>query len=450
MTSLSTITHLVEPRTLSIFFPLAEFDLDDFLFHKKTSDRICQYPDASPMNLMQEFAGLAHALDFLHNGIRSAEGGEPFVCIHHDLKPDNVLVVAEVGAPVGRWKVTDFGLSRVKEAKIRDPVTGATIYEHDPSVRASLTSPKRHPGAFQPPEIEQQGGKAIGPKSDIWGLGGILCLVLMYAIGGVPKVEDFERRRYRQQSSEGSDQDYEHDYYYRGNEINPELLSPLEEAGKAGDWAQKCVEIILDMLQIEPFRRPSAKKVETQLFERVLPELRKGGHSGASVKSHQNQTMRDDHATLEAQIQLKGKAPMTGPSVDALGPIPPAASPEFLGSDLINWAPYPSPNPISDTRYIKFNLDGLAAQTSFSHTGEHVAFLYETKVFVHSMTLLEANGRWAGKPSKGTVQPSEGTFLVICAPKDIVWKAMSFPGHYLALRGSQKRQHDYVSHRLLN
>ena len=165
MTSLGSIDYL---GTLSVFFPVAEFDLDDYLFGRKSRPSICQYP-VDPANLFEEFACLAHALDYLHTGIRLTEGGEHLVCVHHDLKPENILVVAEPGAPVGRWKITDFGLSRIKKAT--DPSTGTISYNHVPSVRASLTSPKRRRGTFQPPEIDKFGEKVVGPKSDIWSLG---------------------------------------------------------------------------------------------------------------------------------------------------------------------------------------------------------------------------------------------------------------------------------------
>ena len=282
MTSLGSILHLGSPRTLSIFFPLAEFDLDDYLFGQKKSDSI--QTDPGPVALIEEFAGLTHALNYLHNDIRLSHGGEHLICIHNDLKPDNVLVVAEPGAPVGRWKVTDFGLSAVKEAR-RSSAT-ATLDDRI-SVRASLTSPKRPKGTFQASEIARIGEKVVGPMSDIWALGCILCLVLMYAVGGVQAVEDFQRRRCRQKKSLGSSKDYEHDYFYRDNDINPEVVQPLDEVAGAAVWAKNCVQIIKTILKIEPADRPKAKLIEDRLFARVLDELNKEGSvkSGTPIRS---------------------------------------------------------------------------------------------------------------------------------------------------------------------
>ncbi|KAG6985314.1 hypothetical protein G7Y79_00113g101690 [Physcia stellaris] len=257
MASLGTITHLGTPRTLSIFFPVAEFDLDDYLFGRKTSPYISRFP-VDPIHLIKEFACLVHALDYLHTGIRLAEDGERYVCVHHDLKPDNILVVAEDGAPVGRWKVTDFGLSGLKAAESKKSLTGTTSYDRISSVRASLTSPKRRRGTFQPPEIDKAGEKVMGPRSDVWALGCILCLVLMYATGGDSEVEKFQKRRLRQKKTQRSSID----------------IGPLETKSRLGVWTANCVEVIKKMLQIEPTRRPKAKLVEEWLFERVtLPNM---------------------------------------------------------------------------------------------------------------------------------------------------------------------------------
>ena len=421
MTSLGTMTYLGSPRTLSIFFPVAEFDLDDYLFGNKSSDRIRQDPD--PADLINEFACLTDAVAYLHEKIQLVDG-EQFVCVHHDLKPDNILVVAD-GSPVGCWKLTDFGLSRVKQAESKHPSTGTILYDHVSSVRASLTSPKRSRGTYQPPEIEKAGEKVIGPKSDVWGLGCILSLVLMYAIGRVKAVEGFQEKRVRPKKSHGSSAGYEHDYFYCGDQLNPEVASALENSSREKAWARICVEIIKEALQIDPAKRPKAELMQDWLRKRVLKKFTENSPGSTSVEGSDESTQAVRQTGQERTKDTESTSSQ---------------------SDSIKWTPYPSPwSPRISSRFVTFNV-GNIKQTSLSQTGDYVSFLCERIAYVHSVALLEEHTRWAIKPSKCIVEKSEGTFLVIPAPENTVWKAMSFPWPFLALRGwNRTERQDYVS-----
>ncbi|KAG7005607.1 hypothetical protein G7Y79_00018g044140 [Physcia stellaris] len=455
MASLGTITHLGTPRTLSIFFPVAEFDLDDYLFGRKTSPYISRFP-VDPIHLIKEFACLVHALDYLHTGIRLAEDGERYVCVHHDLKPDNILVVAEDGAPVGRWKVTDFGLSGLKAAESKKSQTGTTFYDRISSVRASLTSPKRRRGTFQPPEIDKAGEKVMGPRSDVWALGCILCLVLMYATGGDSEVEEFQRRRLRQKKTQRSSIEYEHDYFYRDNSINPEVLAPLETKSRLGVWTANCVEVIKKMLQIEPTRRPKAKLVEEWLFDRVVREIRESDVSECSAKAPAPPTSLEEgtqqhhggHDISSFHEHLALKTTLSSPDLGL--PKPEITTAQSVGPKygLKEWKPYPSIwNPTVSSSFVSFKLDGHVSQTLLSDSAEYVAFLCKANVYVHTIMLLDEKPRWVDRLdrlNKEEVKLSEGTCLTIPAPENTVWRGMSFPGAYLALTGFNKEQQDYV------
>jgi serine/threonine-protein kinase len=87
-------------------------------------------------------AAVARAVAYLH-----AEG-----LIHRDLKPSNVLIDR-----VGRPYLTDFGLARLLERESSLTASGAIV--GTPSYMA--------------PE-QAAGGKDVGPRSDIYGLGAIL------------------------------------------------------------------------------------------------------------------------------------------------------------------------------------------------------------------------------------------------------------------------------------
>ena len=273
MQSLGSITRGLN---MDIFFPLAQLDLEELLYDQKSIDFIKQ--PVSPIDLINEMGDLAEALDYLHTGekLRNSEGG-PWICAHMDLKPANIVIVAIPYLPVGRWKITDFGLSRLKESKeSNDPYT----YVREPSLPYSLTIPKRPAGTFMAPEVENEHQKGVGPKGDIWSLGCILSLVLCYAVGGAELVKIFEAERKMRTKGDGSASKYGDARFYcdEGLKVKDEVktwLNKLVEQNNAL-WIKDSVTIILAMLKINPKDRPKAKYVETHLFGIIVPNIRSG------------------------------------------------------------------------------------------------------------------------------------------------------------------------------
>ena len=92
-----------------------------------------------------------------------------------DLRPENVLVTRINNSTVGRWQVSDFGISVFKLPSSADGQYQAT---------ASPTFPKRGPGKFTAPEFEDETRRLASTKSDVWSFGGILAYVLAFAWGG--------------------------------------------------------------------------------------------------------------------------------------------------------------------------------------------------------------------------------------------------------------------------
>ncbi|KAL4987702.1 ankyrin repeat-containing domain protein [Aspergillus falconensis] len=150
----------------NLLFEWADSDLKSFLEQRPGSYRLC--------DLMQEASNLAGALAFLHGGPSPQHGGpnsRQLVC-HRDLKPANILVFKEAGMPVGKWKISDFGISVFSVPEARPSLGGTFSY-----------MPKRSfPGTYQSPEVFY--GEEFGRNSDVWSLGCILVRILAFGMGG--------------------------------------------------------------------------------------------------------------------------------------------------------------------------------------------------------------------------------------------------------------------------
>jgi hypothetical protein len=103
-----------------------------------------QHPQASARELAGLMRSVAEAVEYAHQ----------VGTLHLDLKPGNVLVDAR-----GQPQITDFGLAR-----------GLGEAQHVDSIAAGT------PGYMAPEQAEQSG--ALSPATDVWGLGGILHLLL--------------------------------------------------------------------------------------------------------------------------------------------------------------------------------------------------------------------------------------------------------------------------------
>lgn len=110
MPSLCVIIH---GYTLDILFPFADLDLEDLISENPKSKLVSS---ASPKYLIIELAGLADALGYLHSELCTTDG-ESLVCVHNDIKPENVLIFCGLDAPVGRWKIWRFRSSKLQEGE---------------------------------------------------------------------------------------------------------------------------------------------------------------------------------------------------------------------------------------------------------------------------------------------------------------------------------------------
>lgn len=154
--------------TSSLFFPLATGDLDQYLNGKLHGDERPLDTLQKKSMLFERGVALAGALAFLHDGF------DGVACLHLDLKPSNVLVY-DAYAPDETWKITDFGLTRVRN---REYSSAAPGFE----------------GIYLPPECGTPDGR-VTPRSDVWSLGCIFSLVITYMLCGPSGVKKFTEKR---------------------------------------------------------------------------------------------------------------------------------------------------------------------------------------------------------------------------------------------------------------
>jgi serine/threonine protein kinase len=121
-------------------------------------------------NAWKQLLGIAKALKKIHGFANGADSrantdNTERLCIHFDLKPDNILVESEDG----NWIITDFGQAALTERR-----RGRTT----PSVNGHFGT-----DAYAPPEIEDM-HMHFGRAYDIWSLGCIILEVTAFMVLG--------------------------------------------------------------------------------------------------------------------------------------------------------------------------------------------------------------------------------------------------------------------------
>ena len=292
MLHLATIIH---GPSFNILLPLAlHGDLELFLnggisyarfeTGEEVYDPGIRFPKLNPANLpralMDECALLADGLRWLHDELRVPDEADLY-CAHMDLKPSNVLVDDDPDSPVGRWMLSDFGISVFKASTGRQESGVLSIGD----LHAELTlktRAKRGHGPYQAPEVQPGGTKSIGRRSDVWSLGCIFSEVLAFALSKTEELRHFRAERKRYNSN---------DYFYSPQALGSHLRvlsAPVEyELRKAvrswlttlhtrfyqpGRWVECCVGVIERILIVDPSERPTAK-VTWKLLRHVAAHL---------------------------------------------------------------------------------------------------------------------------------------------------------------------------------
>jgi len=443
MTHLGTLVH---GNTFNIFFPWADMDLRGFIYEEweNHQDR------KRPIYLIEEASNLAGALAFLHSDIK-IPGGRKVSCVHMDLKPENIVVRFDGKSPAGAWMITDFGISAIKKTSSDDQSGPAAAPKRlsalnsvgDVAASLTRTEPRRQPGPFQAPEVQDTNSRSVGTKSDIWSLGCVLCLVL--ALGEGPgMVKSFDKERSRDE-----DPNLSTDYFYR--EIDPLSASRARvkwevkhhvlywlDARANGcsvqrDWIRDYISLLKTMIVIGMNLRPDAKKVHAGLVT-ILEKAKAAEGSPRSNGSPYH--LPNESASPTSAVEAFEFRDPTTPAPSAFRNESSQGSTSLPGSIK---EPSPSKPPsISgslDSSLVKLEVPlGKIFKTIVSPTGGLVAFLSKTHVFCYATDILGTRGLW-NKKLGDVVCFSALSGLKIHNGTNGKWKSMSLSNRYLLLRG---------------
>ncbi|KAF2676497.1 kinase-like protein [Lentithecium fluviatile CBS 122367] len=295
MINIATIVTTERQGTIHhMIYELAAYDLNVFLTTPRRSLRSKRKETVSPSrtnsehmwpaDLMLESRNLADALDYLHNRLYDTSSVS---LAHNDIKPENVLVFypdstdAEIKYPVGKWKFADFGLSRIKDKKKRDTYLTADrampappkidfTHRHDRRKSVSKTTPKRDPGRYTAPELDQYiVTKTDGREADIWSFGCMLSEIVAWAVN----LDHGEVRSFRRELSRGSNDTRFYDVNTK--EVKEAFLDYLETLKKHKGhrmckdpkWVESSVDLVREIVVTDPGKRLRAEKIRDRLRE---------------------------------------------------------------------------------------------------------------------------------------------------------------------------------------
>jgi serine/threonine protein kinase len=279
------IASIIHGASLNILLPLAEYrDLEVFLNrgydsseepHQLIYDFEETFPNCTtpefPTQVMTEFVHVVDGLRWLHDEL-TVEGDRDVYCTHMDLKPDNILICHDKRCPVGKWMLSDFGLSVFKKSTgDRNQNTRAVrdiIQRLSPRTRA-----RRAPGTYQAPEVQLREDRIVGRKSDVWSMACIFSEVLISALEGQESLRVFRDDRV----SRGNDYFYsvKTDSLTAGNfqyEVKRPVIDALDRLAKKETpspfqkaWVKCGTRVVFQGLTISQDARPDASKLHGYL-----------------------------------------------------------------------------------------------------------------------------------------------------------------------------------------
>lgn len=240
--------------------------------------------------VVKEAHQLASALKWLHEDLKVFGSSDRYLA-HMDLKPANVLLVGEPGdarLPVGKWMLSDFGVSTF------DKATNARVLD-TPSIRdvgirftsrGFQGSIVRGHGPYQPPEVDLD--NVDGRRCDVWSLSCLLSDVLAFAIGQKDYVHKLRQARYDRLGD---------DYFYETtvpttittiNDSNTKLKSSILDwwaqlEVSSAKWVLSYIKVLRGAMKPKPSDRPDIKDIVNGLSE-LAPSIDSQANGAPATK----------------------------------------------------------------------------------------------------------------------------------------------------------------------
>ncbi|KAF7169103.1 hypothetical protein CNMCM5623_001911 [Aspergillus felis] len=363
-----------EHRDLSLFlhagFSANNEKIYDFKKEFPGLDLVSADPAEVSKLLLRQCWALSNAIKWLHSGIAIESTANEVYCAHMDLKPENILIRHDRNSKVGKWMISDFGISMTPEQEQKNTnfLTVGDWYDHltDRSRLTGSSRPGRAEGSYQAPEATSKSRDEVGRQGDIWSFGCIFTEVLAWAIGRDAAVNDLASLR----SQTGGNDCFFHDEH-RGFGSNPATFCVkssvnrwLDEKIKTGAqqnivapcWARAIKMIMI----VDPNQRPGASTLEALIKH---------------VKDHSENPQKHIDNDCPQPRNPNSRRSSSSPSLQALTP----ATPLLLTPPT---SP-PSPSPTKST------LDPISA--SVEHSKLHK--LNEVKGIAVAVSHAETNGK---------------------------------------------------------
>ncbi|OTA85844.1 hypothetical protein M434DRAFT_400071 [Hypoxylon sp. CO27-5] len=259
----------------SLFMAHAQCDLRVWM-----RDKAPPFLESGKSDILKCASGLADGLEFLHSDIRDPDGFR-MVCYHMDLKPANILVFLDSEGKMV-WKISDFGMSRVKVSHHHtisgDRDISAIFEKREEGVPASPTVNRRFEGSYLAPESDVS-IRRMNEKSDIWSLGCVISVVMTYLAEGQIGVDEYAEDR-AETSMRHTEIDTDRFFLVSRGPKRPRPHPTIKKNHKRlimeatrrslgeGNVVERILRYIEDkVLHLDPRRRESAKSVSNRLLE---------------------------------------------------------------------------------------------------------------------------------------------------------------------------------------
>lgn len=265
--------------TYSLFMPLAICDLKMYMTSQDFHPMRPSTTDAKA-DLIRCAEGLADGLKFLHSEM------DGIVCYHMDLKLDNILIFRDRSRGEDReiWKLSDFGMARVKIRRPRGQLKGGERdfdrlfirRRNPPEPSLSLTLNRRGEGTYLAPE-SISATPSMNTESDVWSLGCVISVLFTYFEGGSKGIRDYSEHRANHKDAQGYDR-----FFLRGHFSNTRIHTAVRAMHKKLIAQAKgpgrrpaesaAVQTMLeylekDVLEVDPLKRCGAHEVKAKLAE---------------------------------------------------------------------------------------------------------------------------------------------------------------------------------------